>query len=286
VNVVLVAGAGPAGPAADALREVGGVGEVEVVVLPEPAGRAELDPVLNRLAGRRLVVAGSPAALGDVLTRLLRRDELGTTPVGVIGPSPAGRLGVGGVGRDGVWVGDPTGHLGTDGVGRDEVGAGHPAGGLGAGGVGRDQVGPVGGRVGGVGAAGGLAAAARIAVAGLPVPADLVRDDHGGVLVDRAELTPWRGRRLGLRAYVDDTPVADGEVAGLTVLVTGRGTLVARARPGRRWRAEPARAAAGRAVQVSCAEAGLTVDGRAHPRPVTRRNWWVEPGRWLLMRSR
>jgi hypothetical protein len=131
-----------------------------------------------------------------------------------------------------------------------------------------------------------LAEVSRATVTGVPVPVDLVRDDHGGVLVDRAELSAWRGRRLGMRGYVDDVPVADGAVAGLSVQVTGAGTLVGRARLGRRWGPDRMRTASGRAVQVSCAEARLVVDGRPHPRPVTRRNWWVEPGGWLLLGRR
>ena len=241
MNVLLIAGAAAAAqPAVDALRRAGGVGEVELLVVPDPAGRAELDPALDRLAGRRLVVAGSPATLGDVLTRLLRRDELSTTPVGVIDPA---------------------------GPANSPWSRGAPGGGTADGPDGR------------------LVERARIAVVGVPVPVDLVRDDHGGVLVDRAELVPWQGRRLGARAYVDGTPIADGEVTALTVMPAGGGRLSGRAGPPRRWRSTSERAAEGRAVQISCAEARLTVDGRAHPRPVTRRNWWVEPGRWLVLRD-
>jgi DNA-binding IclR family transcriptional regulator len=112
------------------------------------------------------------------------------------------------------------------------------------------------------------------------------------VLLDRAELVAWTGRRLGLRAYVDDARLADGDIVGLTVLRTGGGAIRAEVRPGRRrwWPASPPgrrraahRAADGRAVQVSCDEARLTVDGRARPRPVTRHTWWVEPDGWLLV---
>jgi hypothetical protein len=226
VNILLVA-AGPAAaePVADALGEVAGVREVEVAAVPEPAGRAELDPVLDGLAGRRLVLAGSPAALGDLLIRLRRRDELAATPVAVLHP------------------GDPA----------------------------------------------GPAEAARIAATGLPRPVDLVRDDHGGVLLDRAELTGWQWHPLGMRVYADDTRLAAGEVGGLTVIRTGAGTLRAEVRPvRRRWLGRVSRpaggpVATGRAVQVSCDEARLTVDGRAHSRPVTRRAWWVEPAGWLLV---
>jgi hypothetical protein len=213
VSIVVVAAASGDDTVVEVLRSVT---NIELATVPEPAGRAELDPVLDGLAGRRLVVAGPAALLGDVLGRLLRRDELAATPVGVV--------------------------AGPD-----------------------------------------LEAQARLVVGGVPVPADLVRDDHGGVLVERAELAPWQGRRLGLRAYADDVRVADGEVGGFTVEPTGDGALRAKARPARRWGAD--RAAAGRAVQVSCDEARLVVDGRSHPRPVIRRTWWVEPGGWLRLDS-
>jgi hypothetical protein len=272
VNVLLIAaGAAPAGPVADALRQVDGVGRVELVTVPEPAGRAELDPVLDRLAGRRLVLTGSPAALGDLLVRLLCRDQVNTTPVGVIGPR-------------GVWTGAaPAGRMhravNAADAGAAEPGAAEP-GAAGARGGGRGRAGA--GWPERLGVGGEVAEAARLAVTGVPRPVDLVRDDHGGVLVDRAEFEAWRGRRLGMRGYVDDVAVADGEVAGLSVMVTGGGTLVGQARSRRRWRPDRVRSAEGRAAQVSCAEARLVVDGRAHPRPVTRRNWWVEPGGWLV----
>src|SRR5882724_1080011 len=58
----------------------------EVVRLPADAGRAEIDPVLNRLQGRRLLVWASEAGLNRVVRRLLRRDLLATTPIGLLGP--------------------------------------------------------------------------------------------------------------------------------------------------------------------------------------------------------
>jgi hypothetical protein len=274
VNVLLIAaGTAAARPVVDALRAVAGAGDVAWVTVPDPAGRADLDPVLDGLRGRRLVVAGSAVAVGDVLVRLLRRDELGSTPLGVI-LDPAA----------------PRGDLGQ----LPRTGDGNP----------RSST-----------AALDLAAAAEIAVTGVPRPADLVRDDHGGVLVDRAELAPWTGRRLGMRAYVDATRLVNGQIAGLTVLRTAGGALRAQVWPGRRWpwaargaaasrtaaeqaaertaagqpaAGQPAASGAvsGRAVQVSCDEARLTVDGREHPRPATRRNWWVEPGGWLLVSAR
>jgi len=252
VNVLLVtAGKAVAWPVREALGAVAGVRAVAVVEVPEPAGRAELDPALDSLGDRRLVVAGSAAALGDIVTRLLRRDELGSTPVGVI-------------------LGTATRASHRDDRSSAVVEPGAAA---------NDPPAD-------------LAAAARIAATGVPGPTDLIRDDHGGVLLDRAELAPWTGRRLGMRVYVDDTRLVNGEIPGLAVVHPGGGGVRAEVWPERtRWRrprrgtrGAPRASAVGRAVQVSCEQARLTLDGRVHPRPVTRRNWWLEPGRWLLVR--
>jgi hypothetical protein len=302
VNVLLVAVGIAPQPVAGALGEVAGVRGIEVAALPEPAGRDELDPVLDGLAGRRLVLAGSPAAIGDVLTRLRRRDELAATPVGVILPNrhhhglgplpeldrhrprPSAPERAGPAGRAGLAEQDARGEqagLAGPAEQAEQAEQAEFAGLMGPAGPAPEQA--------GLTEQAGLVAAARIAATGVPRPVDLVRDDHGGVLVDRAELAGWHGGRLGMRAYADDTRVADGEVGGLVVVRTGAGVLHAQVRPVRRWwTAGPGRpsrgsAAAGRAVQLSCAEARLTVDGRAHPRPVTRRTWWVEPAGWLLV---
>jgi hypothetical protein len=293
VNILLVlAGAAVAWPAREALGDAAGVRDVAVVEVPEPAGRADLDPALDGLAGRRLVVAGSPAAVGDVVTRLLRRDELGSTPVGVI-------------------LGTLTSTHHRDDLGLQPPDAGMSPRSSAVAGAGTETGAAAGAGAAGAGAASAadppagppvdLGAAARIAATGVPWPTDLVRDDHGAVLVDRAELAPWTGRRLGMRVYVDDTRLVNGEVPGLTVVRLGTGAISAEVwrrrtqwwRPGRTgWptpapglRGAPCTSAAGRAIQVSSDEARLTLDGRVHPRPVTRRNWWLEPARWLLVRS-
>jgi hypothetical protein len=268
VNILLVAaGAATAWPVGEALGAVAGVEDVAVVEVPEPAGRAELDPALDALAGRRLVVAGSAAALGDIVIRLLRRDELGSTPVGVILATPTRARHRDDSGLRPLNGGESPRSSAAAGAGAeaDAAAAGPPA-----------------------GPPADLAAAARTAATGVPWPTDLVRDDHGGVLVDRAELAPWTGRQLGMRVYVDGTRLVNGEVPGLTVVHPGSGAVRAEVWPGRtRWRRSgraPRASAAGRAVQVSSDEARITLDGRVHPRPVTRRNWWLEPARWLLVR--
>lgn len=121
--------------------------------------------------------------------------------------------------------------------------------------------------------------AARVAVTGQPRLRGLVRDDHGGVLLGRAALTPWEGDRFGARAYVDDTAVADGVIRELAVH-PAQGCLAVTVARGRLRRTVRER---GRAVTVSCAQARLTVDGATHPRPQSRRTWWYEPDRWRLV---
>ncbi len=51
-------------------------GRVSTVALPTRPTRADIDPVLDRVAPRRLVVSGTDADLAAVLARLLRTDRL------------------------------------------------------------------------------------------------------------------------------------------------------------------------------------------------------------------
>lgn len=64
-------------------------GAAEIVALPQLPGRQDVDPQLERLAGRRLVVHGNDAALAAVLQRLLRRSLLASTPVGFVPAQPS-----------------------------------------------------------------------------------------------------------------------------------------------------------------------------------------------------
>lgn len=62
---------------------------VEAVPVSEVPDRAEIDPVLERLGGRRLVVVGSDAALAAVVLRLLRTSKLAEVPVGYVPVDPS-----------------------------------------------------------------------------------------------------------------------------------------------------------------------------------------------------
>lgn len=130
-------------------------------------------------------------------------------------------------------------------------------------------------RVSSVAAAWGLptdpAAAAALALDGSAGAVPLVRDDVGGVLVGRGEL-----RRLRGEAYCDDTLVLRGRVRRLVVAPGPNGVTV---------RGGPAvLAATGRAVQIGCLPATVLVDGRAHPREVTRWTWYRHVVDWRLVR--
>lgn len=192
----------------------------EVVALPAAPDRAAIDAALDALAGRRLAVAAADAGLAAILKRLLRKEMLASTPVGLLGPQTVrARLGL---------TGDP--------------------------------------------------------VAGDPTPVGLVRDDHGGLVLGEASLTPWDGGgRMWMRSYVDEHSLVGGTVRSFAV-VPGNGSLTASVRPDRRLARSHARS--GRAVTVACDDARLVVDGEPVPRPQSRRSWWYEPDFWSVYGSR
>src|SRR4051794_9651492 len=123
---------------------------------------------------------------------------------------------------------------------------------------------------------------------GEPRGLTLVRDDHGGVLLQHGRLEAagdgrrQLSRRLGLQAYHDDVKVADGEVTRIDV------------RPD--WRAvdtigvtvmtlplRPTLRTKGRALQVASDPARVLRDGVPYPRPVTRWTWYADDRvRWRL----
>jgi hypothetical protein len=124
-----------------------------------------------------------------------------------------------------------------------------------------------------------LTAAATLAVTGTVRPAGLLADDSGGLVIDSATLRPWDGRRLWVRAVVDDTKVCDGAVRGLRVDRLTPGTLAVTV-PGRLGRTVAR--VEGRAAQLACDEALLSSDGVARERPRRKRTWWNEPDLWRL----
>jgi hypothetical protein len=124
-----------------------------------------------------------------------------------------------------------------------------------------------------------LGAAATLAVQGSARTVGLLADDSGGLVLDSAELRPWLGRRVWVRAFVDDERVCDGPVTGLRVSRPSPGALrvTVLGRFGRtRARVD------GRAAQLACAEAALSSDGVSRERPRRKRTWWNEPDLWRL----
>src|ERR1041384_5117123 len=58
--------------------------DIELVRVAARPGKPELDPVLKRLDGQRLVVHGTDADLAAVVLRLLRSERLADVPVGFV----------------------------------------------------------------------------------------------------------------------------------------------------------------------------------------------------------
>jgi len=117
----------------------------------------------------------------------------------------------------------------------------------------------------------------------------LVRDDHGGVLLQHGRLEAWsedprRGlsRRLGLQAHHDAIKVADGFITRIDVRpewtavdTIGVSVMTIPLRPVRRTK--------GRALQVASDPARVIRDGVPFPRPVTRWTWYADDRvRWRL----
>lgn len=132
-------------------------------------------------------------------------------------------------------------------------------------------------------------AADALALQGTASAVPLVRDDSGGVLVGRAEIRDVTGE-----CYCDHVLVLRGTARRL-VVVPGPDGVAVRAgwggsAPDGRVRAVPPRSprgtgsAVGRAVQVGCEPATVTLDGVAHPRPVPRWTWYRHTADWLLVR--
>ena len=125
-----------------------------------------------------------------------------------------------------------------------------------------------------------LAAAAKLALTGVPTPQGLVRDDHGGVTLGVSQLVPLTGSTLGMLAYVDEDELVNAPVRSLTVTPGPAGLTAAVDLPRRLRRT---RTLAGRAVTVSCEEARLLLDGMPRGQAQTRCTWWFEPDRWQVI---
>ncbi|MGY1782047.1 hypothetical protein [Geodermatophilus sp. SYSU D01036] len=116
----------------------------------------------------------------------------------------------------------------------------------------------------------------------------LVRDDHGGVLLQHGRyeaaergLLPLAAR-LGVQAHHDDVKVADGMVARIDVRPdwTAVDTIRVVVSP---QLMRPPRRSSGRALQLASDPAQVTRDGVPYPRPVSRWTWYADDRvRWRL----
>jgi hypothetical protein len=133
----------------------------------------------------------------------------------------------------------------------------------------------------------------RLAVSATARLVGVIKDDSGGVCVDRAALKHWpagersdatdgRPARAGpdwwLRAVVDDQRLCNGAARGLTVRRLGAAELEATVRLGR-FRSRTCR---GRSLQLACDEALIVTDGQRRAQPRSKRTFWSEPTLWRL----
>ena len=116
----------------------------------------------------------------------------------------------------------------------------------------------------------------------------LVRDDHGGVLLQHGRYeAAERGRlplaaRLGVQAHHDDARVADGMVARIDVRPDWRAVDTIRVVVSPQLM-RPPRRSTGRALQLASDPAQVTRDGVVYPRPVSRWTWYADDRvRWRL----
>jgi hypothetical protein len=132
-----------------------------------------------------------------------------------------------------------------------------------------------------IGVPGEPAGQLRAAVRGVPRLVGVLKDDSGGLSVDRARVEPWPDSSLPdwwLRAVVDDQPLSDGDARAVEVRRLGLGELEATVQLGRFRR----RSVRGRSLQLACDPARIVQDGIARQRPRTKRTFWSEPELWRL----
>ena len=111
----------------------------------------------------------------------------------------------------------------------------------------------------------------------------VLKDDSGNLVIDSAELRPWSGSKVWVRAYVEDECLCDGEVAWLRVEHRPGGGLrasVPRSLGGSRF--GRVRALEGRGLSLACEDAAISSDGAPRDQPRRKRIWWDEPDQWLL----
>jgi len=248
----------------------------EAVSVPARPGKQDLDPLLDRIGGRRLVVIGTDADLAAVVLRLLRTERLDGVPVGFV-PVSASAVSTSAVGTSAVG----TSTVGTSTVGTSTVGASTTeASTTGASATGASAVAEI------FGLPGQPEQAMRLALHGDVDPVPLIRDDAGGVLVGRGVLRRVRGV-----VYCDDDRVLRGAAPRLEVspdpgagMDTSVGGLLVRVWSGRLFR-RGITESSGRALQIGCAPNQPVIDGVEHERPVRRWTWYRHTANLRLVRG-
>jgi hypothetical protein len=123
--------------------------------------------------------------------------------------------------------------------------------------------------------------AARLARRGTARRVPLIRDETGSVLVGRAAWLPAEDRgSIRGEAIVDDTPLFDGDTAGVCIEPTPAMPGLRARLSGPKWR----RWVTGRAAQLGTTGAKVVRDGVAGPRPVRRSTFYRHVEGWLLVR--
>lgn len=121
-----------------------------------------------------------------------------------------------------------------------------------------------------------------VALAGTPRLVGVIKDDSGGVCVDRAEMFPWPAsateKQWWLRAVVDDERLCDGTARSVRLRRISPQELEATAVLGR-FRKVTVR---GRSLQLACDEAQIVTDGVPREQPRSKRTFWSEPKLWRL----
>jgi hypothetical protein len=206
------------------------------------ADSAAIDGLLDRRGGRRLVIDADLAGLNLVLSRLMRRGELGTAETAVLPREPVPFL---------AWVGVPSDRTGQ----LDVAVHGEP-----------QLVGVIKDDSGGLCADGATVAPWTASSQGR----QSLRSSLASSLDAHSQW--W------LRAVVDDQRLCDGTARSLAVRRRGPSELEASVRTGR-FKTTSYR---GRSLQLACDEALIISDGVPRERPRSKRTFWSEPTLWQL----
>ncbi len=258
-----------------------GDGAVETVEL---AGREVLDAALDRLAARRLVLAGGEGSLHALVQRLWRRGELAGAPIGLLPmgtgndfaryldlplePAEAARV---------VLAGRPRrlDLIRSDGGGGIVVNAVH----VGKGAEEAERAGSLKGRLGRLAYPLG-ALAAVFAPRGWQLHVNVDDEVLAGGTSRLMMVAIGNGSSIAGAPVFPDADAGDGL---LDVFVLGPGGGGAAGTGGQAFRL--VRRARGRAVTVSCGpgvEVGVNADGKLGTLR-GRRSWWVEPAAWSVI---